>query len=145
MKFNPVTEVHTAELKSMVTPDRFSTGESNLNLHSKDQSHHKASRPEAVMWPVDRREVSDILKYANEHHIPVTGWGAGTSLEGNPIPVRAGIVLDFSHMNQILEIREEDFQTDVEPGVGYAISMKHSDTKAFSSRQIRGHQPPLAG
>jgi D-lactate dehydrogenase (cytochrome) len=119
LKFNPVTEVHTAELKSMVTPDRFSTGESNLNLHSKDQSHHKASRPEAVIWPVDRREVSDILKYANEHHIPVTGWGAGTSLEGNPIPVRAGIVLDFSHMNQILEIREEDFQADVEPGVGY--------------------------
>ncbi len=119
LKFNPVTEAHIKELKSMVTPDRFSTGESNLDLHSKDQSHHKASRPEAVIWPVDRREVSDILKYANEHLIPVTGWGAGTSLEGNPIPVRAGIVLDFSHMNQILEIREEDFQADVEPGVGY--------------------------
>jgi len=119
LKFNPVTEAHINALKSMVTPDRFSIGESNLDLHSKDQSHHKASRPEAVIWPVDRREVSDILKYANEHLIPITGWGAGTSLEGNPIPVRAGIVLDFSQMNHILEIREEDFQADMEPGVGY--------------------------
>jgi len=68
---------------------------------------------------VDRFEVSKILKYANENLIPVTGWGSGSSLEGNPIPVKAGIVLDFSQMNKILCVREEDFQTDVEPGVIY--------------------------
>lgn len=119
MKFNPVHETHMKDLQSMVAPDRFSTGESNLDLHSRDQSHHKPSRPEAVIWPVTREEVSEILKYANAHVIPVTGWGAGSSLEGNPIPVRAGIVLNFSLMNHILDVREEDFQADVEPGVGY--------------------------
>ena len=103
----------------MVPPDRFSTGDSNLDLHSKDQSQHPACRPEAVIWPVDRVEVSEILKYANKNLIPVTGWGSGSSLEGNPIPVKAGIVLDFSQMNKIRDIREEDFQTDVEPGVIY--------------------------
>jgi D-lactate dehydrogenase (cytochrome) len=40
-------------------------------------------------------------------------------LEGNPIPVKKGLVLDFSGMNRILNIREEDFQADVEPGVIY--------------------------
>lgn len=119
MEFARLNEAHVKELQSMVAPDRFSTGESNLDLHSKDQSHHKPSRPEAVIWPINRSEVSKILKYANEHLIPVTGWGAGTSLEGNPIPVRAGLVLDFSQMNHILNIREGDFQADVEPGVGY--------------------------
>lgn len=119
LKFNPVHETHMKDLQSMVAPDRFSTGESNLDLHSRDQSHHKPSRPEAVIWPVTREEVSEILKYANAHVIPVTGWGAGSSLEGNPIPVRAGIVLNFSLMNHILDVREEDFQADVEPGVGY--------------------------
>jgi D-lactate dehydrogenase (cytochrome) len=72
-----------------------------------------------VIWPVDRVEVSEILKYANKNLIPVTGWGSGTSLEGNPIPLKAGLVLDFSQMNKILDIKEEDFQTDVEPGVIY--------------------------
>lgn len=103
----------------MVPSDRFSTGESNLDLHSKDQSQHQPCRPEAVIWPIDRVEVSEILKYANKNLIPVTGWGSGSSLEGNPIPVKAGIVLDFSQMNKIRDIREEDFQTDVEPGVIY--------------------------
>ena len=103
----------------MVPSDRFSTGDSNLDLHSKDQSQHQPCRPWAVIWPVDRVEVSEILKYANKNLIPVTGWGAGSSLEGNPIPVKAGIVLDFSQMNKIRDIREEDFQVDVEPGVIY--------------------------
>ena len=119
MEFTRLNEAHIKELQSVVSADRFSVGESNLDLHSKDQSHHKPSRPEAVIWPINRSEVSKILKYANRHLIPVTGWGAGTSLEGNPIPVRAGLVLDFSQMNHILGIREGDFQADVEPGVDY--------------------------
>ena len=119
MKFNRFNEIHIKDLRSMVSPDRFSTGESNLDLHSKDQSQHQACRPEVVIWPVDRNEVSEILKYANKNLIPVTGWGSGSSLEGNPVPVKAGIVLDFSQMNTIRDIRDEDFQTDVEPGVIY--------------------------
>ncbi len=119
MEFSKLNEKHLRKLRSMVSEDRFSTGESNLDLHSQDQSRHPPSKPEAVMWPVDRREVSEILSYANEHRIPVTGWGSGTSLEGNPIPVSRGVVLDFTLMNQILSIRESDFQADVEPGVLY--------------------------
>jgi D-lactate dehydrogenase (cytochrome) len=119
LEFTRLNDTHKKDLQSMVAPDRFSVGESNLDLHSQDQSHHRPSRPEAVIWPVNRDEVSEILKYANEHLIPVTGWGAGTSLEGNPIPVRAGLVLDFSQMNHILDIKEMDFQVDVEPGLDY--------------------------
>ncbi len=103
----------------MVAPDRFSTGESNLNLHSRDQSRHKPSLPEAVIWPVNEAEVVNILRYAGERHFPVTAWGSGSSLEGNPIPVERGVVLDFTQMNRIIDIREEDFQADVEPGVIY--------------------------
>jgi D-lactate dehydrogenase (cytochrome) len=114
-----LNEARIKDLRSMVGSDRFSIGESNLDLHSRDQSHHKPSLPEAVIWPETRSEVSAILKYADENHIPVTGWGSGTSLEGNPIPVKKGVILDFSRMNHILAIREEDFQADVEPGVLY--------------------------
>ena len=119
MKFNPLTQTHLENLKAMVAPDRLSTGESVLNLHAKDESRHPPCRPEAVIWPQSPSEVSAVLKYANSSGIPVTGWGSGSSLEGNPIPIKKGIVLDFSQMNRILEIRDEDFQADVEPGVVY--------------------------
>ncbi|UCH23133.1 MAG: FAD-binding oxidoreductase [Deltaproteobacteria bacterium] len=119
MEFHPLNEKDIKQLKFMVSPDRLSTGESNLDLHSRDMSRHPACRPEVVIWPVNRREVSQILGYANQNTIPVTAWGAGTSLEGNAIPLRRGIVLNFSRMNQILDIREADFQADVEPGVIY--------------------------
>ena len=101
----------------MVAEDRFSSGESVLDLHARDQSSHLPHRPEAVIWPMSPSEVAEILKYANANLIPITGWGSGSSLEGNPIPLKGGLVLDFCRMNRILAIRDEDFQADVEPGV----------------------------
>jgi len=119
MKFSGLNQSHLKHLQAFVTSDRFSTGDSHLDLHSKDQSQHPPFKPEAVIWPLKRSEVSAILKYANEHRIPITGWGSGSSLEGNPIPVKRGLVLDFSMMNRIIDIRAESFQVDVEPGLIY--------------------------
>lgn len=145
MRFERITRKHIRELESIVGPERFSTGESNLDLHARDQSQHPACRPEVVIWPLNRTEVSDILKYANKQLIPVTGWGSGTSLEGNPIPVSQGLVLDFSMMNQILEIREADFQADVEPGVVYQDLNEKLRHKGLFFPLILGPGPPLAG
>ena len=119
MNFNSLTQSHIESIRVMVAADRFSMGESVLDLHAKDQSSHPPSRPEVVIWPTTASEVAEILNYANANRIAVTGWGSGSSLEGNPIPTARGIVLDFSQMNRILNIREEDFQADVEPGVVY--------------------------
>ena len=119
MTFNSLNKTHIKNLQSIVSADRFSTGESVLDLHARDQSFHAPSRPEAVIWPTSTAEVAEIVKYANHNQLPVTGWGSGSSLEGNPIPLKHGIVLDFTRMNQILDVREEDFQADVEPGVVY--------------------------
>jgi D-lactate dehydrogenase (cytochrome) len=106
-------------LKAIVGEPFVSTGESVLNLHSHDESYHKPSLPDAVLWPHSTEEVSRILSYAFERKIPVTGWGVGTSLEGNPIPVNHGIVVSFQQMQKVIEIRPEDFQVDVEAGVVY--------------------------
>lgn len=119
MEFNTLKDEDKRYLRSIVSAGRFSTGESNLDLHSRDMSGHRASRPEAIVWPKEGAEVSRILGYADQRRIPVTAWGAGTSLVGNPIPLHGGIVLDFAQMDRILEIRQDDFQVDVEPGVIY--------------------------
>lgn len=112
-------KVHLQGLMNMVEPSRISTGQSVLDLHSKDQSHHGPYPPDVVIWPKNAQEVSNILAYCNNYGIPVTPWGAGSSLEGNPVPVKAGVVLNFSQMNKILSLRPNDFQVDVEPGLIY--------------------------
>ena len=64
MAFSMLNEEHIRDLK-LIVGKRLSTGDSNLELHAKDQSQHPRTRPEAVLWPCDRDEVSEILKYAN--------------------------------------------------------------------------------
>lgn len=105
------------QLQALLGPDRLLTGESELNLHARDESHHDEHQPDAVIYPQNVQEISEILKFANAKKIPVTPWGAGTSLEANPVPVRGGIVLDLSRMNQVIAIYSEDLQAVVQPGV----------------------------
>lgn len=119
MIYTSLTQEHLQDLRDMVPPDRISTGISNLELNACDESHHEACLPEVVIWPQSPEEVSEIVRYAARNRIPVTGRGSGSSLEGNPIPVCGGMVLNFNLMNRILDIRAEDFQADVEPGVVY--------------------------
>lgn len=87
--------------------------------HSRDQSFHHAHLPAAVVFPENAAQVSAILKYANEHLIPITAWGAGTSLEGHSIPIFGGVVIDMFRMDKILRVYDNDFQVDVQPGIKY--------------------------
>jgi D-lactate dehydrogenase (cytochrome) len=119
VKYTKVTNKELEFLQSLVGSERVSTGESVLDLHSKDESFHQRRRPDVVVWPLHTEEISQILKMAHEKQIPITPWGAGTSLEGNPIPVEGGIVLDLQQMNHVLELRTEDLQVRVEAGVIY--------------------------
>ena len=107
-------------LREIVGPERLAAGESELELHSRDESHPPPHRPDAVLWPRTAVEISEILRFANLKGIPVTPWAAGTSLEGNPIPTEGGIVLDLRLMDRILWIRPEDLQARVEAGVDFA-------------------------
>ena len=106
-------------LQSIVSPERVSVKKADLDAHSQDESFHEPHQPEAVVWPESAEEISAILRYANQRRIPVTPWSGGSSLEGNPIPVRGGIVLALYNLNKILEIKEEDLQVRVQPGVIY--------------------------
>jgi D-lactate dehydrogenase (cytochrome) len=119
MKYGRVTDRVLESIRKIVESERISIGESILDLHSKDESFHQRRKPDVVVWPLTAEEISEILKLANEERIPVTPWGAGTSLEGNPIPVEGGIILDLQQMNHILELRTEDLQVRVEAGVIY--------------------------
>ena len=71
----------------------------------------------ALVFVKSADEVSRILKYANAHKIAVTPRGAGTNLVGSTVPLNGGIILDFSHMNRILELDYDTMTVTAEPGI----------------------------
>jgi D-lactate dehydrogenase (cytochrome) len=107
------------ELKAILDDNRVSTGDSVRQLHSHDESYHTPVLPDVVVEPRTTQEVSSLVRWACARKMSITPWGAGTSLEGNPIPVHGGMVIDFSNMNQVIAIRSQDFQVDVLAGVIY--------------------------
>jgi glycolate oxidase len=89
---------------------------------SDDYSHDEAltataARPDVVVLPGSTDDVAAILRFANEHAIPVTARGSGTGLSGACIPEHGGIVASFERMNRILEIDTENHVAVVQPGV----------------------------
>ena len=73
--------------------------------------------PDVVIKAVNATEISNVMKYASLHSIPVTPRGSGTGLVGGAVAVEKGIILDLSLMNRILELDEENLVVTVEPGV----------------------------
>jgi D-lactate dehydrogenase (cytochrome) len=96
---------------------RVSTSASVLDQHARDLSYHTPHAPEAVVFPESTSEVARILAWANERHVPLVPFGAGTSLEGHVIPTAGGITLDLSRMDKVLELRPADLQATVQAGV----------------------------
>ena len=104
---------------------RKAVGESNVlageSVHA-DYTHDEALTsvpvvPLAVVLPGSTDEVSEILRVASEHRVPVVARGSGTGLSGAAVPVAGGILLAFDRMKRILEIDTENQVAVVEPGV----------------------------
>jgi len=77
-------------------------------------------QPDAVALPRSAKSVSTILRFANQHKIPVTPRGAGHGYVGGCVPVRGGIALSTERMKKILEINPADFVAVVQPAVNTA-------------------------
>ena len=85
--------------------------------HSKDESFHTPTLPDAVVFATCTQDVATTLKICNDNKTPVVAWGAGTSLEGNSTPIRGGVSLDLSQMDKILRVSGEDLDCTIQPGV----------------------------
>lgn len=105
------------DLQSLLSPDQVTVNQTVREYHSRDESYHEPCLPDVVAFPESARDVAAILKYANQHGVPVVPFGLGSSLEGHAIPVQGGVSLDMTRMNRVLEIRPDDFLVRVQPGV----------------------------
>ena len=115
-----VTSVPPALLEALTTElgaDGVLTGDSERDLHATDLTFHLPHRPDLVVYPTTTAQVSRVLALASEHRIPVTPFGAGTSLEGHVIPTRGGISLDLSRLTGIVDISPGNLRATVSAGV----------------------------
>ncbi|GAA0413969.1 MAG: FAD-binding oxidoreductase [Bacillota bacterium] len=104
-------------LKKILPSEHISDNDTVLEQHSSDESYHTPKLPDVVVFPQTTEEVSQIMKVACEYKTPVVSYGLGTSLEGSVIPYEKGIVIDYTLMNKVLEVRPDDFLVKVQPGV----------------------------
>ncbi|WP_050661221.1 FAD-binding oxidoreductase [Roseovarius tolerans] len=105
-----------AELQSCLG-QRVTRSKSDLDLHGRSESYFPEAPPDAVAYPETTEEVAQIVSVCARHGLPVIGWGTGTSLEGQAQASSGGIAVDFSRMNRVLEIAQEDMTVRVQPGV----------------------------
>jgi glycolate oxidase len=117
MNYNKIDHQVLIKLKQIVGEQYVFIDSAILSEYGHDETEDLLFIPEVVVKPRSSKEISEIIKLANEKLIPVTPRGAGTGLSGGALPIHAGIILSMERFNEILEIDERNLQATVEPGV----------------------------
>lgn len=130
-------EQAVTELRAQFGEDMISTDEEDLKLHgySEWSSINIDRLPTAVAYPRSTSEVSAIAKLCTHYKIPMIpfsgksfcsrSWAAsntatgGSSLEAHFSAPHGGISIDFNHMDQIIELHEDDLDVVLQPGVSW--------------------------
>lgn len=94
-------------------------------------------RPDVVVRARSVDHVVSTVLAAAEHRVPVTPWGLGSSVTGQPLPVRGGVVLDLSGLVGEPSLNEVDHTVTAPAGV------RGSDLEEWLARHgyTLGHSP----
>jgi len=108
---------HIKYFTDIVGKDNIYSDKAHLRAYSYDATREHFN-PDAVIFPRDENDISEILKYSNEHKIVIVARGAGSGFTGGALPSSGGIILAMEkHMNKILEIDMKNMVAIVQPGV----------------------------
>ncbi len=129
--YKTIDEADLAYFRSVAAEERVIPGDRVGDDYCHDELAGIRKRPEVLIKAASAEEVSAILRYANEHRIPVTPRGQGTGLVGGAVPLYGGILLDLSGMNRILELDEVNMTLTLEPGVLLMEVAKFAEDHGF--------------
>lgn len=111
------------KLKQIVSSENVLTDVEERYVYALDATNRQniENLPDAVVFVETIEQVQNILELAYKNEIPVIARGAGTNLVGACMTEKGeranGIILNFSKMNKILEISQENLTARVQPGV----------------------------
>jgi len=105
-----------SELMGALGRDKVSADPNVLRLYSAEPEG--LSGPvEAVVFPESPEDVSSLASLAYRLEFPIYPQGSASSLSGNAVPTRKGVVISFERMNRVKEVSLVDSVAVVEPGV----------------------------
>ncbi len=120
-----IDKKHLNAFTNMVGAENIYDDKAHMIAYSYDATRTRYE-PDAVIFPRDEQDVSNILKYCNDNLIIITARGAGSGFTGGALPANGGIILAMEkHMNKILEIDTENMVAVVQPGVVNMDLQKH--------------------
>jgi Fe-S oxidoreductase/FAD/FMN-containing dehydrogenase len=73
--------------------------------------------PDAVVQPQSEAELVELVRWADEHGVPLTPRGKGSSGYGGVIPIKKGLVVDFYFMKDVLEVDPGEKVVTLQPGI----------------------------
>ncbi len=112
-----IDKTHIEHFKKLLGEENVYDDKAHMIAYSYDATRNHFE-PDAVVFPRNEEDISEILKYCNEHGIVIVPRGAGSGFTGGALPSKGGIVLAFEkHMNKILEIDMKNMVAVVQPGV----------------------------
>ncbi|MBW1940240.1 MAG: FAD-binding protein [Deltaproteobacteria bacterium] len=77
----------------------------------------KTYLPDAVVFPQNTKEVSSILKLANQDDFFVIPRGSGSGVTGGTLAVKGGVILVMTRFKHVYKIDKNNLVAHVEPGV----------------------------
>ncbi|NOZ13787.1 MAG: FAD-binding protein [Acidobacteria bacterium] len=101
------------EIKKLLK-QRFRDSQEQRVLNSYD-AMNRMILPDAVAEPVTEEEVASIIMLCAGFRVPVVPRGAGCGFSGGALPVRGGLVLNLSRMNDIV-IDRDNLVAEAGPG-----------------------------
>lgn len=78
---------------------------------------HLRGHPAAVVRPTGVDDVVRLVRWARRHRIPILPRGAGTSLDGESVPLDGSVVVDLAAWTSPVEIDATERRARVGPGV----------------------------
>jgi glycolate oxidase len=112
-----IDKKHLNYLKSIVGDENVKSDKAHLIAYCYDATKDRFE-PDAVVFPRDEQDVSDILKYCNKNKIIIVPRGAGSGFTGGALPSSGGIILSLEkYMNKLIEIDEQNMVAVVQPGL----------------------------
>jgi len=112
-----IKESIIVDLQRIVGKENVFTSPECLKTYSYDGTTTWTHKPDVVIFPLNTKALSQVMKLSNREKIAVTPRGGGTNVSGGSIPISGGIVLCLSKMDRITKIDKENMMATVEAGV----------------------------
>ncbi|MBN2157676.1 MAG: FAD-binding oxidoreductase [Candidatus Lokiarchaeota archaeon] len=126
--------------------DSVSDKQHDLYLHSYDATENEAHLPDFICLVENSKQLVQVIKLANEQKIPLVPYITGNNIGGLTIPVKGGIILDFSKkMNKVIHVDEDQMYAILEPGVTFGQLDAYLKKHHPNLRYCYPFAPPYSG